>query len=73
MLDNPGSEILADYLEISIRIQRHKGVRVVISTQKPTISPDLIALCSITVIHRFTSPAWYAVLKKHINAVIVTG
>lgn len=29
---------------------------------------DLIALCSITVMHRFTSPAWYTALKKHISA-----
>lgn len=68
MLDNPGSKSLTKYLETLIRLQRHKGARVVISTQEPTVSTDLIALCSVTIIHRFTSPAWYAALKKHINA-----
>ncbi|KAH7396264.1 hypothetical protein BKA66DRAFT_596907, partial [Pyrenochaeta sp. MPI-SDFR-AT-0127] len=48
--------------------KRHKGVRVIISTQEPTVSTDLIALCSVTFIHRFTSPVWYAALRKHINA-----
>lgn len=69
MLNTPGSRILTDYLARVIRLQRHQGARVVISTQEPTVSTDLIALCSITVIHRFTSPTWYAALRKHINAV----
>ncbi|KAF2125416.1 hypothetical protein P153DRAFT_434481 [Dothidotthia symphoricarpi CBS 119687] len=62
------NKILNDSLATLIRLQRHKGARVVISTQEPTVSTDLIALCSVTVIHRFTSPAWYAALKRHINA-----
>jgi hypothetical protein len=69
MLDTSGSKILTDYLTRVIRLQRHQGARVVISTQEPTIATDLIALCSITIMHRFTSPTWYAALKKHINAV----
>ncbi|KAJ4377930.1 hypothetical protein N0V83_000760 [Neocucurbitaria cava] len=68
MLDNPGSLVLTEYLKTLIRLQRHKGARVIVSTQEPTVSTDLIALCSTTIIHRFTSPAWYAALKKHINA-----
>jgi DNA helicase HerA-like ATPase len=68
MLNTPGSKVLTDYLARVIRLQRHQGARVVISTQEPTVSTDLIALCSITVMHRFTSPAWYAALRKHINA-----
>jgi DNA helicase HerA-like ATPase len=68
MLNTPGSKILTDYLTKVIRLQRHLGARMVIATQEPTVSTDLIALCSVTVIHRFTSPAWYAALKKHINA-----
>jgi hypothetical protein len=65
----PGSKMFADYLTATIRLQRHKGARIIISTQEPTIATDLIALCSVTIIHRFTSPAWYAALRKHINAV----
>jgi DNA helicase HerA-like ATPase len=68
MLNTPGSKVLTEYLARVIRLQRHLGARVVISTQEPTVSTDLIALCSVTVIHRFTSPAWYTALKKHINA-----
>lgn len=68
MLDTPGSRFLTDCLAKTIRLQRHQGARVIISTQEPTVSTDLIALCSVTVIHRFTSPAWYAALKKHISA-----
>ncbi|KAL5117450.1 hypothetical protein ACEQ8H_004615 [Pleosporales sp. CAS-2024a] len=69
MLDTPGSKILTDYVTRTIRLQRHQGARVVISTQEPTaVSPELIALCSVTIIHRFTSPAWYRALKKHIPA-----
>ena len=69
MLDTPGSKILTDHLTRIIRLQRHQGARVVISTQEPTIATELIALCSVTVMHRFTSPTWYAALRKHINAV----
>lgn len=50
-----------------IRQQRHLGARVIISTQEPTISPRLIDLCSITVVHRFSSPEWYQTIKKHIS------
>jgi len=68
MLNNPGSTLLTNRLATAIRLQRHLGVRVIISTQEPTVSTDLIALCSVTVIHRFTSPTWYAALKQHISA-----
>jgi hypothetical protein len=69
MLNTPGSKIFTDHLTRVIRLQRHQGARVVISTQEPTIATELIALCSVIVMHRFTSPTWYAVLRKHINAV----
>lgn len=49
-----------------IRQQRHLGTRVIISTQEPTISPRLIDLCSITIVHRFSSPEWYQTIKKHL-------
>ncbi|CBY00281.1 predicted protein [Plenodomus lingam JN3] len=68
MLDSPGAELLSNRLKTAIRLQRHWGGRVIISTQEPTISTDLIALCSLTVIHRFTSPTWYAALRQHISA-----
>ena len=70
MLDTPGSIVLTEYLVSTVRLQRHRGVRVLISTQEPTIATELIALCSITLMHRFTSPAWYAALRRHINSVV---
>jgi len=68
MSDSPGSKFLADSLDHTIRLQRHLGTRMIISTQEPTTSTDLIALCNMTVIHRFTSPTWYAALRRHISA-----
>jgi hypothetical protein len=66
MTDTPASKVLTESLLRVIRQQRHYGARVIISTQEPTISPRLIDLCSITVIHRFSSPEWFDVLRRHI-------
>lgn len=57
---------LTDSLLSAIRLQRHLAVRVFISTQEPTISPKLLDLCSVTVVHRFTSPEWLNTLKSHL-------
>jgi DNA helicase HerA-like ATPase len=67
MTDTPASKELTNALLTIIRQQRHYGVRVIISTQEPTISPRLIDLCSITIVHRFSSPEWFSVLRKHIS------
>ena len=37
-----------------------------ISTQEPTLSPQLLELCNVTFVHRFRSPRWLEALKKHI-------
>ena len=66
MTDTPASKALTESLMGVIRQQRHYGARVIISTQEPSISPKLIALCSITVMHRFSSPEWLDVLRRHI-------
>jgi hypothetical protein len=66
MTDTPTSKILTESLLIVIRQQRHYGVRVIISTQKLTISPRFIDLCSVTVIHFFFSPEWFSVLCRHV-------
>ncbi|CAH0058530.1 unnamed protein product [Clonostachys solani] len=57
---------LTDGLLHTIRMQRHMAVRVIISTQEPTISTKLLDLCSMTIVHRFTSPEWLLALKKHL-------
>jgi DNA helicase HerA-like ATPase len=41
----------------TVREQRHPAIRVVIATQKPSINTQLLDLCSITIVHRCTSPA----------------
>lgn len=66
MRDTLAATELTEVLLCVIREQRHYGARVIISTQEPTISPKLIDLCSITVIHRFSSPSWFQTLKQHI-------
>src|SRR5437667_8608695 len=67
MTGTPASKDLTESLLTVIHQQRHYGVRVIISTQEPTVSLRLIDLCSITVVHRFSSPEWLNVLRKHIS------
>ncbi|KAK3364455.1 hypothetical protein B0T25DRAFT_443592 [Lasiosphaeria hispida] len=69
MNDSPECQTLTEALLATIRLQRHLGARVVISTQEPTISPKLLDLCSVTVVHRFTSPDWLNALRKHLAGV----
>jgi hypothetical protein len=66
MTDSIAAKELTETFLTIIRQQRHLGVRTIICTQEPTISPKLIDLCSITFIHAFTSPQWYSVLRLHI-------
>ncbi|EKV12621.1 hypothetical protein PDIG_00010 [Penicillium digitatum PHI26] len=66
MADGSAAKALTETFLTIIRQQRHLGVRIIISTQEPTISPRLIDLCSLTVIHRFTSPDWYKTIEKHV-------
>ncbi|KAF4602216.1 hypothetical protein EYR40_005420 [Pleurotus pulmonarius] len=52
-----------------VREQRHLAMRVIISTQEPTaIPPVLLDLCMISIMHRFSSPAWWEHLVKHVSA-----
>lgn len=57
---------LTETLLSIIRQQRHLGARVMVATQEPTMSPALLDLCNVTIVHRFTSPAWFEAIKKHI-------
>lgn len=66
MTATPAAERFTDSLLRAIRLQRHQGARVLISTQEPTISANLLSLCTFTLTHRFTSPAWLRFLKLHI-------
>jgi hypothetical protein len=65
------AETLTNTLLSTIRLQRHLGARIIISTQEPTISPRLLDLCSVTIVHRFTSPDWMRSLKQHLAGAAV--
>ncbi|KAJ2906005.1 hypothetical protein MKZ38_003488 [Zalerion maritima] len=69
MSDSVEASTLTDNLLSCIRLQRHIAARVFIATQEPTISPALLDLCSVTIVHRFSSPDWLNTLKKHIAGV----
>ena len=36
--------------------------------EEPTISPSLLDLSSVTIVHRFTSPEWLRSLKEYLAA-----
>jgi hypothetical protein len=69
--DSAATKAFTDNLLRKIREQRHLGVRTVIATQEPSINTQLLDLCSFTMVHRCTSPAWFKVLKQHIAALFL--
>jgi hypothetical protein len=69
MNESGEASALTEQLLATIRLQRHLGARVVISTQEPTVSPKLLDLCSVTIVHRFTSPEWLRALQRHLAGV----
>lgn len=66
MTDTPGAKVLTDQLLAIIRLQRHCNTRVIVATQEPIVSPLLIGLTSVKIIHRFSSIDWYQSLDKHL-------
>lgn len=66
MRNTPAAETFTENLLTVIREQRHNACRVVVATQEPTISPKLLDLCSMTFVHRFTSPDWMTTLREHL-------
>ncbi len=54
-----------------IRLQHHLGARI-IATHEPTVSPAL-ELCSVTIVHRFSSPAWLRTLREYLAGVSSAG
>lgn len=73
MTGTDSSSAFTESLLSVIRQQRHLATRVIIATQEPTISPSLLDLSSMTIVHRFTSPAWLVALKSHLAAVSSEG
>ena len=37
-----------------------------IATQEPTLSPRLLDLCNVSIVHRFLSTAWFTTLRGHL-------
>ncbi|KAJ5471931.1 hypothetical protein N7539_008500 [Penicillium diatomitis] len=68
MKDSVEAQNFTDTLLSTVRLQRHLGARIFISTQEPTISSDLLDLCSVAIVHRFSSPAWVRALQSHVAA-----
>ena len=73
MTSNASATMFTEKLLQVIRQQRHLATRVIIATQEPSISPKLLDLSSMTIIHRFTSPAWFKVLRNHLAATTALG
>ena len=69
MTGTASAENFTENLLQVIRQQRHLATRVIIATQEPTISPKLLDLSSMTIVHRFTSPEWLLALKSHLAGV----
>lgn len=61
------AETFTEELRSTIRLQRHNATRVIIATQEPTISETLLDLCSVSIVHRFNSPAWFNAIKDHLG------
>ncbi|KAI6033696.1 hypothetical protein BKA83DRAFT_4179910 [Pisolithus microcarpus] len=62
-----GAAGLTNALLTLTREQRHLGMRVIISTQEPTVIPPvLMDLCTVAIMHRFSSPAWWDHLARHV-------
>jgi hypothetical protein len=68
MNSSPESVSFTNTLLSAVRLQRHLAVRVIISTQEPTISTALLNLSTVTIVHRFTSPEWLRILHIHLAA-----
>lgn len=45
---------------------------MIVATQEPTISPKLLDLSSMTIVHRFSSPSWFQALKSHLAVINTT-
>ncbi|MCJ1308418.1 hypothetical protein MMC25_002071 [Agyrium rufum] len=69
MTSTAAATSFTDKLLQLIRQQRHLATRVVISTQEPTLSPRLLDLCTVTIVHRFTSPEWFRTLRERLAGI----
>jgi DNA helicase HerA-like ATPase len=55
-----GGDGLSGAIVDTVRLMRHEGIRVVVSTQSPlTMPPELLELSTVAVCHNFHSNDWY--------------
>ena len=73
LTDTPEALSFTSELIRLIRQQRHLKSRVIIATQEPTLSPQLMDLCDVSIVHRFRSPAWFAAIREHLAGLVFTG
>jgi hypothetical protein len=73
LAENAATKQFTGKLLKAIREQRHNRARIVIATQEPTLDTSLLDLCSITMVHRCSSPAWFQVLKKHVAGLYLSS
>ena len=69
MSESSAANAFTESLLTIIRQQRHLATRIIVATQEPTISPKLLDLSSMTIVHRFTSPSWLHALNTHIAGI----
>jgi hypothetical protein len=71
--DSEAASVFTSTTLKNVREQRHKAVRVVVATQEPSINSALLDLGTITIVHRFTSPGWFAEICKHLAGALFAG
>jgi hypothetical protein len=65
--DQRGTYGLAKSCVETVRLMRHEGIRIIVSTQSPTtMPPELLELSTTTVLHRFHSKDWWQYLSSKI-------
>ncbi len=64
----PGCVELSNAIVETVRLMRHEGIRVLISTQSPlTMPPELLELTSVTALHKFQSAGWAKYLGSKVT------
>lgn len=63
----PGCIELSNAIVDTVRLMRHEGIRVLVSTQSPlTLPPELLELASVTILHKFQSADWAKYLASKV-------
>ncbi|KAJ3030483.1 UNVERIFIED_CONTAM: hypothetical protein HDU68_008899 [Siphonaria sp. JEL0065] len=63
-MDGNKEDGLSDAILDTIRLMRHDGIRIILSTQSPkALLPEILELVSVAVLHRFHSKDWFSYLR----------